>query len=81
MYPDTLLRLGEAVRRKGPETWKSNIWFLLHDNTPSHPLVFVKDFLAKNNVITLDNPTTLLTWLQLIFTSFLHGKNGALLCY
>ena len=77
MYTDILLCLREAVRRKGPEKWKTNSWFLLHDNAPSHLLVLVKVFLAKNNTIKLDHPTTLLTWLQLIFNSFLHGKNGA----
>ena len=31
-------------------------WFLLRDNTPAHQLVLVKDFLAKNNVTTLEHP-------------------------
>jgi len=31
-------------------------WFLLHDNAPAHRSVLVKDFLAKNNVTTLQHP-------------------------
>jgi len=36
--------------------WKTNSWFLHHDNAPAHPSVLVKDFLAKNNVTTLEHP-------------------------
>ena len=63
-----LYHLWDAVWRKHPEKWRMNIWFLFHDNAPAHQLVLVKDFLAKNNVTTLEHPYTLLTWLQLIFT-------------
>jgi len=35
------------------------MWFLLHDNTPAHRPVLVKDFLAKNNVTTLEHPLLL----------------------
>ena len=45
-----------AVRSKRPEKWRTNCWFLLHDNAPAHRLVSVKDFLAKNNVTTLEHP-------------------------
>jgi histone-lysine N-methyltransferase SETMAR len=35
-----------------------NQWFVsLHDNGPAHQSVLVKDFLAKNNVITLKHPS------------------------
>jgi len=30
--------------------------FFLHDNAPAHQLVLVMDFLAKNNVTTLEHP-------------------------
>jgi hypothetical protein len=66
-----------VVRRKLPEKLGTNSWFLLHNNAPSHPLVLFEEFLAKNNVITLDHSTILVVWLQLIFTSFLHGKSGS----
>jgi hypothetical protein len=40
----------------------------------STPVGFFKDFLAKNNVTTLEHPPahTLLTWLQMIFTCSLE---------
>jgi hypothetical protein len=46
----------DAVRRKRPEIWRSNIQFLFHDNVPVHRLVLVMDFVAKSNVTTLEHP-------------------------
>jgi hypothetical protein len=43
----------DAVRRKHPEKWRTNGWFLLHDNALAHQSILVKDFLANNNVTTL----------------------------
>jgi transposase len=37
--------------------WRTNSWFLLHNNAPAHQSVLVKNFLAKNNVKTLEHPT------------------------
>jgi len=34
----------------GPKKWKTNSWFLLHDNAPAHRSVLVKDFLSNNSV-------------------------------
>ena len=56
MCNDILRRLREAVRRKRPEKCRNNSWFLLHDNAPAHRSVLVKDFLAKNNVTTPEDP-------------------------
>jgi hypothetical protein len=56
MYSDILRRLKDAVRRKRPEKWRINSWFLLHDNAPAYRPLLAKDFLAKNNVTTLENP-------------------------
>ena len=39
-----------------PKKWRTNSCFLLHDNAPAHQSVLVKDFLAKNNVTTLEHP-------------------------
>jgi histone-lysine N-methyltransferase SETMAR len=55
MYTDILRRLGEAVRRKRPKKWSTNIWFLLH-NVPTHLSVLVKDFLEKKKMTTLEHP-------------------------
>jgi hypothetical protein len=57
MYTDILRRLRAAVRRKRPEKWRTNSWFLLHDSAPAHRSVLVKDLLTKNSVTTLERPT------------------------
>jgi len=36
MYIDNLRRLRDEVSRKCLEKWRTNIWFLLHDNAPAH---------------------------------------------
>jgi len=45
-----------AVRRKRPEKWTTNIWFLLHDNAPAHQAFVFKNFLAKNNATAPHHP-------------------------
>jgi len=45
----------DSVRRKPPEKWTTNSWFLFHDNAPAHRSVFVKYFVAKNIVTTLEH--------------------------
>jgi hypothetical protein len=55
LHIDILFCLREAVRRKGPKRMEKQHWFLLHDNAPAHRSVLVKDFLAKNNVKTLQH--------------------------
>jgi hypothetical protein len=54
MYIDVLCHLRDVVSRKCPEKWRTNSWFLLHINAAAHKSVLVKDFLAKNNVTTLE---------------------------
>ena len=56
MYIDILRRLTDVVERKRCEKWRTNTWFLLHDNAPAHRSVLVNDFLAKNNVKKLEHP-------------------------
>jgi hypothetical protein len=51
-----LRRFLDAVSRKDREKWRTNKWFILHDNAPAHRSVLVKDFLARNNVTTLKHP-------------------------
>ncbi|KAJ4443895.1 hypothetical protein ANN_05682 [Periplaneta americana] len=52
LYVEILRRLREAVRRKRPEKWVENNWFLMHDNAPAHRAIIVKNFLAT----ALDHP-------------------------
>jgi hypothetical protein len=61
MYVDILRRPRDVVRKKPPEKWKTSRWFLLHDNATAHRSVFVRDFLTKNTVTTMEHPHTLLT--------------------
>ena len=59
MRIDILRRLRNAVRRKRPEKRKTHRWFLLRDNAPAHQSILVKDFLAKDDVTTLEHLCTL----------------------
>jgi hypothetical protein len=68
MYTDILRRLRDAVRRKCPEKWRTNSWFLIHDNAPAHRSGLVKDFLETANVTTVQHAHTLSALLQVIFT-------------
>ena len=52
----TLCRQRNTVRKESPETQRTNTWFFLHGNAPAHRSVLVNDFLAKNNVTTLEHP-------------------------
>jgi hypothetical protein len=54
IYTDILCCLRDAVRRKRTEKWRTNIWFILHDNAPAHRSVEFKNFLAKD-VTTLEH--------------------------
>jgi len=36
---------------------EKNHWFLLHENAALHRSVLVKNFLAKNNVTTMEHPS------------------------
>jgi len=56
MHSDTLRPLRDAVRRKRPKKRRTNCWF--HDNAPAHRSVLVKDFLAENNITTLEHPSS-----------------------
>jgi hypothetical protein len=55
-YLDVLTRLRESVRRKRPQKWK-NDWALHDDNAPSHMVMAVQQFLAKNNIPTVPHPS------------------------
>ena len=44
----------DAVRRKRSEKWRTNSWFLMHDNAPAHRSVSVKyAYFLVNNATTL----------------------------
>jgi hypothetical protein len=55
-HTDILRRLRDAARRKRLEEWRTNRWFLPHDNAPAHRSILIKDFLENNKVTTLGHP-------------------------
>ena len=52
-YCEVLRRMRENVRHKWPEMCKNGDWLLHHDNAPTHTLLFVREFLTKNNMTTV----------------------------
>jgi hypothetical protein len=66
-YIGILRRLRDAVRRKRPEKWRFNSWFLLHNNVPAHRLILVREFLA-----TLNHPPHPLALVLATFYPFLR---------
>lgn len=55
-YNGVLRRLRENVRRKRPELWRENSWFLHHDNAPAHASLQIREFCAKNAMSVLPHP-------------------------
>jgi transposase len=55
-YLEVLKRLTENVRRKRPQLWRNNSWFLYHDNAPVHASLLICDFLANTNTTVLPQP-------------------------
>jgi hypothetical protein len=48
--------LRENVRRKRPQLWRNNSWFLHHANAPAHASLLIRDFLANTNRPVLPQP-------------------------
>ncbi|XP_011263146.2 uncharacterized protein LOC105255530 [Camponotus floridanus] len=55
-YLSVMRRLREAIRKKRPELWANNSWFLHHDNAPSHTALVLRDFFAKNSIHIVPQP-------------------------
>jgi hypothetical protein len=55
-YCEVLKRLGEGIRRKRPDKWKKNNWFLRHDNTPAHTPLVVRQFLTSKDITVIPHP-------------------------
>jgi hypothetical protein len=55
-YLEVLKCLREYVRRKRPQLWRNNSWFLRHDNEPAHVSLAIRDFLANTNMTVLPLP-------------------------
>jgi hypothetical protein len=55
-YLEVLKRLRENVRRRRPQLWRNNSWFLHHDNAPVQISLLIRDFLANMNTTVLSQP-------------------------
>jgi len=55
-YVGVLVRLLKRIRRVRTAKFQSSVWFLLHNNVPSHNAAIVKKFLAHRNVAVLHHP-------------------------
>jgi len=45
-----------SVREKRRELWETRSWLLHHDNAPAHNALGISEFLAKNNIVVLEQP-------------------------
>jgi len=45
------MRVG--IRRKRPDKWKKNNWFLHHDTAPAHTSLVVRQFLTYKNITVI----------------------------
>lgn len=52
-YLEILRRMRDAVRRKRPDLWATNSWWLHQDNAPAHSSHLVQGFLAKHRIPVL----------------------------
>ena len=55
-YLSVMRRLREAVRRKRPDLWDNNSWFLHHDNAPSHTALVLRDHFVKTSTNIVPQP-------------------------
>jgi len=56
-YLKVMKHLREAVRRKRPEAWTNKTWMLHHNNAPAHASLLIREFLAKQDMIVVPQPT------------------------
>jgi histone-lysine N-methyltransferase SETMAR len=52
-YCEVLKRLREGIRRKPPDNWKNNNWFLHHDKAPAHTSLVVRQFLTSKHITVI----------------------------
>ena len=50
-------RLREVIRRKRPEFWAINSWFLHHANAQSHTALVLRDYFVKNSTHIIPQPS------------------------
>ena len=57
VYKNILRRLMRSVREKKRELWKTRSWLLHHDKAPAQNALGIREFLAKNNIAILKQPS------------------------
>jgi histone-lysine N-methyltransferase SETMAR len=55
-YCEVLKRLKEGIRRKRPDKWKNNNWFIHRDNAPAHTSLVVRQLLTSKNIRAIPPP-------------------------
>ena len=55
-YCEVLKQRREGIRRKLPDTWKNNNWFLHHDNAPAHTPLVAGQFLTSKTITVIPQP-------------------------
>jgi len=68
-YCDVLRRLRENVRRKRPQIWQNQNIIIHHDNAPVHRSFKDSQFLAKNTMTVIPNPSYTYDMAPVIFSS------------
>ena len=61
-YLEVLCHLCDAVQRKWPDMWTGKNWELYHDNASTHFAHVIKGFLAKNNMVLVQQPPYFPDW-------------------
>ena len=57
VYKNILRRLMQSVREKRRELWETGSWLLHHDNAPAHNALGIREFVAKNIIAALEQPS------------------------
>jgi len=70
-----LQHLMRTVREKRRELWETRSCLLHHDNAIAHNALGIWEFLAKNNIVLLEQLLTLQIWL--LVTSFCFQTQGS----
>jgi hypothetical protein len=69
-YLEVLVRLRKNVRRKRPQLWRNNSWFLHHDNAPAHASLLIVTFWPTRTQLRFHSHPTHLTRLWQTFCYF-----------
>ena len=66
----------EGIRRKRPDKWKNNNWFLHHDKAPTHTSLAVQQFLNSKNITAIPHTLICLTSPSAPFSYFPSWNYG-----